>query len=99
MYVFSVSDPAPHRMYDWQPQRVDGDGKRYTFQETPYWGGDDYDFEQPRMMWLKAFDDSQRRNTIYNVSEYLKHAKRELRVAQCAIFYKVHIQLLMDIFL
>lgn len=50
---------------------------------------DDDDYQQPRELWRKVFDETERAQWVTNVSETLEGIPEELRLAVIALFSKV----------
>lgn len=48
------------------------------------------DFEQPRALWSKAFDDTQRAHLVHNLAVHLKNIKKkEILERQLSVFAAV----------
>lgn len=47
------------------------------------------DYEQPRELWNKVFNDSDRDAVIQNISGFLGQCKQDIKERQCKLFYKV----------
>lgn len=41
------------------------------------------DFEQPRALWQKVFDDTAKEHLVHNVAGHLGNAKEEIKARQC----------------
>lgn len=75
--------PVENKVYAWAQEDLNGRAGRYAYQHP----NDNY--EQPRMLFRKVFDDAMRQKVIRNVAGGLGKCRRDIQERMIKHFYKV----------
>ena len=75
--------PVQNPVYAWKTENMVGQAGRYPYQHP----NDNY--EQPRALFRKVFDDAMRQKTIQNVAGGLGKCRRDIQERMIKHFYKV----------
>ena len=75
--------PVQSPVYAWKTEKMVGEAGRYPYQHP----NDNY--EQPRALFRKVFDDAMRQKTIQNVAGGLGKCRRDIQERMIKHFYKI----------
>ena len=75
--------PVENRVYAWKQEDMVGKAGRYAYQHP----NDNY--EQPRILFRKVFDDAMRAKTIKTIAGGLGQCRRDIQERMIKHFYKV----------
>lgn len=75
--------PVENRVYTWAQEEMNGKAGRY-----PHMHPND-NYEQPRMLFRKVFDDAMRQKVMDNISGGLGQCRRDIQERMVKHFYKV----------
>ena len=75
--------PVQNKVYAWAPEQLNGKAGRYEYQHP------NTNYEQPRVLFRKVFDDEMRAKVIKNIAGGLGQCRRDIQERVLPHFYKI----------